>query len=208
MTRHCEGAERPKQTLLLATRNLKKGKELQRLLKGLDLRVVTLDRFPGIPPVREDRPTLSENAVKKAMETYLHADLPVLADDSGLEVEALGGLPGVRSARFAGPRRDDRANVAKLLKLLRGVPPSRREARFVCVLAFARGGRIVRTFQGACEGSIALAPAGRAGFGYDPVFIPAGKKRTLAEMGPKVKDSLSHRTRAVQAFSRWLRKSL
>ena len=199
---------------LLATRNPEKGKELQRLLNGLGIRVVTLDRFPGIPPVREDQPTLKENAVKKAMETYLHADLPVLADDSGLEVEGLGGLPGVRSARFAGPalRRGsgqarDRANVAKLLRLLRGVPPSRRKARFVCVLAFARGGHIVRTFQGTCEGSIALAPAGRSGFGYDPVFIPAGKKRTLAEMGPKMKDSLSHRTLAVQAFARWLRKS-
>ena len=198
----------PSGTVLLATRNPGKARELQRLLKPLDVRVLTLESFPGVPLVVEDKHTLEENAVKKAAETWLHVDLPVLADDSGLEVEALGGRPGVHSARFAGAAQDDRANVAKLLKLLRGVPPSRRKARFVCVLAFARGGRIIKTFRGACEGSIALAPSGRAGFGYDPVFIPAGRKKTLAELGPGVKDRLSHRVRAVRAFARWLRKDL
>jgi XTP/dITP diphosphohydrolase len=190
--------------IILATRNAKKGRELRRLLRGVKLRVLTLDQFPAVPPVREDKPTLRENAVKKAVRTSSCADLPVLADDSGLEVYALGGRPGVRSARFAGPAQDDRANIAKVLRELEGLSPSRRRARFVCVLALAERGRLVRTFRGVCEGSIAREPAGRAGFGYDPVFIPEGRRRTLAELGPRVKDALSHRTRAVQAFARWL----
>ena len=194
-------------TFLLATRNPKKGRELQRLLKGLNLRVVTLGRFPGIPLVREDKPTLRGNAVKKAVQASRHTGLPVLADDSGLEVRALGGAPGVRSARYAGPAQDERANVAKLLHRMRELPPSRRRARFVCVLALARKGRLLRAFQGVCEGSIARAPAGRTGFGYDPVFIPRGRRKRLAELGPEVKDRLSHRTRAIGAFARWLRKA-
>lgn len=193
-------------SLLLATRNLKKGRELQRLLKGLNLRVVTLERFPHLPPVREDRPTLRENAVKKAVQASRRTDLPALADDSGLEVPALGGAPGVRSARYAGPAQDERANVAKLLRVMRDFPSSRRRARFVCILALARQGRLVRTFRGVCEGTIAPAPAGRAGFGYDPLFIPRGRRKTLAELGPRVKDTLSHRTRAVGVFTRWFRK--
>lgn len=189
---------------LLATRNAKKARELQRLLRGRRIRIVTLDRFLRIPPVREDKPTLKENAVKKAVQTSRHTDLPVLADDSGLEVRALKGAPGVRSARYAGPAQDDRANVAKLLRALKGLPPSRRRARFVCVLALARGGRLVRTFRGVCEGAIATAPAGRTGFGYDPVFIPRRRGKTLAELGPRAKDTLSHRTRAIRVFARWL----
>lgn len=176
------------------------------------MRVLTLERFPAIPPVREDKPTLRANSVKKAVETSRRTDLPVLADDSGLKVRALGGGPGVRSARFAGPAlrrgsgqaQDDRANIAKLLRLLRRVPPSRRQARFVCVLALARRGRLIRTFEGICRGVVAPRPAGRTGFGYDPVFIPEGLRRTLAQLGPAVKDRLSHRTRAIRAFARWL----
>lgn len=218
MTRQ-KGSGRPS-TFLLATRNAKKARELRRLLRGAGLRVITLEQFPTIPPVREDRPTLRANAVKKAVETSRRTDLPVLADDSGLEVRALGGGPGVRSARLAGPAprpalsraegrgsgqtQDDRANIAKLLRLLRRVPASRRRARFVCVLALARRGRLLRTFEGVCSGVVAREPAGRTGFGYDPIFIPRGHRRTLAQLGPAVKDRLSHRTRAVQAFARWL----
>lgn len=178
------------------------------------MRVITLDRFPAIPPVREDRPTLRANSVKKAVETSRHTDLAVLSDDSGLVVRALGGGPGVQSARFAGPAlrrgsgqaQSDRANIGQLLRKLDGVTPSRRQARFVCVLALARRGRLIRTFRGVCRGRIALQPAGRTGFGYDPVFIPAGRRRTLAELGPQVKDTLSHRTRAIRAFAKWLKR--
>ena len=166
--------------------------------------MLTLDRFPSLPPVTEDKPTLRENAVKKAAQTSRFTELLVLADDSGLEVLALGGRPGVRSARFAGPLQDSRANIAKLLRLLRSAPSSRRKARFVCVLALAKNGRLLRTFRGACDGVIAARPAGRAGFGYDPIFIPQGYGKTLAELGTKAKDGLSHRTRAVARLKRWL----
>ena len=194
-------------TFLLATRNRHKVRELRRLLKGLPVRLITLDRFPGIPPVREDGSTFRANAVKKALQTSRHTPLPVLAEDSGLEVRALGGRPGVRSARFAGKAQDDRANVAKLLRVMIRVPASRRQARFVCVMAVAAGGRLVQTFQGVCRGSIAFEPAGRRGFGYDPVFIPSGFRKTSAQLAGREKDVLSHRGQAARVLARRLRKS-
>ena len=195
-------------TFLLATRNRKKGFELRRLLKGIPIRFLTLDQFPGIPPVSEDRSTLRSNAVKKAVETSRHTILPVLADDSGLEVQFLDGLPGVRSARFAGPAQNDGANNAKLLKLMAGVPASKRRARFVCWLAVAIGGRLVQTFQGDCSGFIALKPAGQKGFGYDPIFIPQGCQQTMAQVSPRRKDLLSHRAKALAKLKSWLKTAL
>ena len=192
---------------MAATRNLHKVRELRRLLKGLPVRLVTLDRFPGIPPVHEDGATFLANAVKKAVQTSRHTILPVLAEDSGLEVRSLGGKPGVRSARFAGKNQDDRANVEKLLRLLCGVPPERRQGRFVCVMALAAGGRIIRTFHGVCRGTIAAGRAGRGGFGYDPVFIPAGFRKTTAQVSPAVKDRVSHRGQAARALARWITTS-
>lgn len=195
-------------TLLLATRNPKKGRELRRLLRGLPIRIMTLDPFPDISAVKEDAPTFEGNAVKKAVVVSGHTILPVLADDSGLMVRALGGLPGVRSARFAGAGQNDRKNMKKLLNLMKDVPASRRSARFVCVLALAVGGRLVKTFRGTCSGSIAFAMAGRHGFGYDPLFIPQVSSKTFAQWGPKAKDAISHRTRAIQKFQKWLKRSL
>lgn len=191
-------------TLLLATRNPKKGRELRRLLRGVPIRIVTLDRFPDIPAVKEDAPTFEGNAVKKAAVVSRHTILPVLADDSGLMVHALGGLPGVRSARFAGAGQNDRKNIKKLLNLMKDIPASRRGAHFVCLLALAAGGRLLKTFRGTCPGSIGFAMAGRHGFGYDPLFIPAGLHKTMAQLGPKSKDRLSHRARAVQRLVCWL----
>lgn len=190
-------------TLLLATRNPKKGRELRRLLIGLPIRIMTLDRFPDIPAVKEDAPTFQGNAVKKAVVVSRRTILPVLADDSGLTVHALGGLPGVRSARFAGPGQNDRKNMKKLLHLMKDIPASRRGARFVCVLALAAGGRLIKTFQGTCAGSIGFAMAGRHGFGYDPLFIPRASRKTFAQWGPKAKDAVSHRTRAIRKFKKW-----
>lgn len=190
-------------TFLLATRNRKKEQELRRLLKGVPIRLVTLDRFPDFPPVVEDGSTFRENAVKKAVLTSRYTTLPVLADDSGLEVRALHGRPGVKSARFAGPGQRDSENIAKLLRLLSGVPASRRRARFVCRLALAAGGKLIRSFRGDLSGAIALHPAGRTGFGYDPVFIPDGRKKTIAELGTQAKDALSHRARAIKEFRAW-----
>ena len=192
-------------TFLLATRNHHKVRELRRILKGLPIRFVTLGRFPAIPAVREDGSTFRANAAKKAVQTSRHTILPVLAEDSGLEVEALGGRPGVRSARFAGPAQDDRANVSKLLRVMEKAPAPRRQARFVCVMAVAAGGRLVRIFQGTCPGSIAFQPAGRRGFGYDPVFIPRGFRKTAAQLAAARKDRLSHRGQAARLLKRWLR---
>ena len=195
-------------TLLLATRNPKKARELRRLLNGarspLAVRIVTLDQFPDLPKVAEDGATFKANAIKKSLAVSRRTILPVLADDSGLEVRALNGRPGVRSARFSGPRQDDRANNAKLLKLLKGIPASRRKARFVCWIALAVGGRLIQTFQGTCAGSIAFQPAGRSGFGYDPLFIPAGCERTMAQLGSSRKDLISHRARAIARLRDWL----
>lgn len=178
------------------------------MLKGLPVKFETLDRFPSIPPVHEDGATFKSNALKKAVQTSRHTILPVLAEDSGLEVRALGGKPGVRSARFAGPAQDDIANVDKLLRLLKKVPVSRRQARFVCWMAVAAGGKPVRTFKGVCSGSIAFERAGKGGFGYDPVFIPAGHRKTTAQISAAEKDRLSHRGRAARQLRDWLKRYL
>jgi XTP/dITP diphosphohydrolase len=188
-------------TLLLATRNPKKARELIRLIKLPGLRLLTLDRFPEIPLVHEDGATFRANAVKKAVQTSRYTILTVLAEDSGLEVRALGGRPGVRSARFAG---NDEANIEKLLRLMSGVSASKRQARFVCCIALAIGGTLIRTFQAHCAGRIGLQPAGRTGFGYDPIFIPSGYRKTFAQLGAQVKDRLSHRCRAAGKLRRYL----
>ena len=195
-------------TLLLATRNLHKVRELRRLLRGLPVRFITLDLFPGIPPVKENGATFRVNAIKKAVATSRRTILPVLAEDSGLEVRALNGLPGVRSARFAGPAQNDSANLSKLLRQMSGMPPARRQARFVCVMALAVGGRLIRTFEGNCPGSIALQAAGRGGFGYDPVFFPRGCRKTTAQLSAGEKDRFSHRGKAAGKLKGWLRKFL
>lgn len=197
---------------MLATRNRHKVRELRRLLKNVPVRLVTLARFPSIPPVREDGPTFHANAVKKGVQTSRYTILPVIAEDSGLEVRALAGRPGVRSARFARHKTDsgqagsDRANVAKLLRVLESIPASRRQARFVCVMAMAAGGKLIRIFRGVCRGSIAFEEKGRGGFGYDPVFIPAGSRKSAAQLSATRKDRISHRGQAVRALARWVKR--
>ena len=195
-------------TFLLATRNRKKRAELRRLLKGIPVRLLTLDQFQDIPPISEDRPTLRGNAVKKAVVTSRHTILPVLADDSGLQVRVLGGRPGIRSARFAGPAHNDWANNEKLLRILKGIPVSKRKAQFVCWIAVAVGGRLIRTFEGQCAGSIGFVPRGRRGFGYDPLFIPRGSRRTMAQLSAGAKDRCSHRGRAAAKLKRGLKTKI
>lgn len=189
-------------TLLLATRNPHKVRELRRYLRGLPVRVVTLAASPHVPPVREDGRTFEANAIKKAMIPSRRVPTLVMAEDSGLVVRALGGAPGVRSARFSRARSGadrDAANNSKLLRLLRGVPAPRRQAAFVCVVVVALRGRVLGVVRGECRGVIAEAPRGRTGFGYDPLFMPRGSRRTFAELGPRAKDRLSHRARALRA---------
>jgi len=160
--------------------------------------------FPGVGAPAERGATLLENARLKAEEAVRRTGLPAIADDTGLEVDALGGDPGVRSARFAGEDADDRANLVRLLDRLRDVPPGRRGARFrtVCVARFPDGSETVG--EGVLEGSITLAPRGSGGFGYDPVFEVSGLGRTLAELEEPDKNAISHRARAAEALARLL----
>lgn len=193
--------------LVFATRNPGKLVELRQLLPGAS--VLGIDEAAArlgrpIPEVDEDRDTFVGNAVKKAREVSQATGLPALADDSGLEVDALGGAPGVWSARYAGPGADDAANNAKLLAALAGVPAARRTARFRSVLALADAtgplGDAVITADGACDGVVLDAPRGTGGFGYDPLFLVPALGQTFAELGIGTKGELSHRARAMQAI--------
>ena len=183
--------------LVLATRNPGKVRELSQLLSPLGYEVLSLEHFPGVPEVVEDGATFKDNAVKKATAVARHTGQLALADDSGLEVDYLGGAPGVRSARFAGEGHDDRANNEKLLRLLAGVPPEKRTARFRCVVAVATPEGKVLTTEGTCEGIIAEEPRGEGGFGYDPLFYVPSCGKTFAELEPEVKNRISHRGRAL-----------
>jgi XTP/dITP diphosphohydrolase len=194
-------------TLLLATRNRHKVRELRRLI-GLPVRFLTMDQFEGLRSAREDGTTFRQNAKKKALAVSRRSPLLVLAEDSGIEVKALGGRPGVRSARFAGPAQSDEANNRKMLRSLKAVPASRRQARYVCCMALAAGGKLIRFFEGNCGGSIGFTPRGRGGFGYDPLFIPSGKSDTMAQLGARVKDKISHRAKAAAQLESYLKKGL
>lgn len=191
--------------LLIATGNAGKVRELAALFPDFELvglRDVDIDTF-----VDEDQETFEGNAVKKARVLAERAGLPALADDSGLEVDALDGAPGVRSARYAGEDATDADNVAKLLHALsarKGPFP----ARFRCVLALADAkGTVLHVEHGVCEGHIVLSPKGQNGFGYDPVFVPVGESRTMAELTKEEKSALSHRGAASRAVRSWMDRS-
>ena len=222
-------------TIVLATRNAHKVGEIRAILGG-GIQLLSLNEFPGAPAVVEDADTFAGNATKKAVELacWLYAEFPptpratplfVLADDSGLEVDVLGGQPGVHSARFAAAdsarsgNTPDADNNARLLRLLNDVPYEKRRARFRCVIALARVPEPkttgvkpvcyaddieVQTFDGACEGHIGLEPAGRKGFGYDPLFIPVGLEQTFAELSEEAKNRLSHRAMALEKLKVFL----
>lgn len=191
-------------SLLIATGNRHKTKEISALLEG-KFRVEDLTAHPGYPAIEESGSTFLENARLKAEGiSRLHPGL-VMADDSGLEVDALGGAPGVRSARFAGETATDEENLALLLQRLRGCQS--RSARFRCVIVLAREGKCLAHFEGACEGRIGESPLGRAGFGYDPVFIPQGKGETFGELPAEVKNGLSHRGLALGKALAWLEQT-
>ncbi len=186
--------------IVIASRNPGKVKEIERIMEGLPVRWLSFRDILGLPDPEETGSTFRENALIKAGAVMESAGKPALADDSGLEVDALGGAPGVRSARYAGGHGDDRENVRRLLRELEGMPPERRTARFVCRVALLfPDGRCLEA-EGVCEGSISAAPRGEGGFGYDPVFVPRGYDRTFAELTPEEKDSLSHRGRALAAL--------
>ena len=197
-------SEVSKQRLLLATRNAHKTREVREIL-GSGWEVEDLTARPDLPDVEETGATFEENARLKALAGSAHYDGWVLADDSGLEVDALGGAPGVQSARFAGDGAEMSANRALLLEKLRGVRGQDRRGRFRCVLALARDGQVLATFEGAVEGIIAPAERGASGFGYDPLFVAEGMCRTYAEITPAEKHACSHRGRALARAAAYLR---
>jgi XTP/dITP diphosphohydrolase len=197
----------PIPTVVLATRNLHKLDELRRILAaaGASVDLVSVALFPDVPDVVETGLTFAENAVLKATATATATRLLAIADDSGLAVDALNGMPGVFSARWAGRHGDDAANLELLLRQVADVPDPRRGAAFVCAAALATpsGGTVVE--EGRLTGRLAHEPRGTYGFGYDPVFIPDGQTRTTAEMSPAEKDAVSHRGRAFRALAAHLR---
>jgi len=192
--------------LLVATHNPGKVREYRELLAGLSLEVTYLDAEGITLEVEETGQTLAENAILKAM-TYARASgLWTWADDSGLEVDALGGAPGVYSSRYAGPGATDADRYRKLLDALAGVPWDRRTARFRCTVALVTPGGDVRTVDGTCEGIIAFGPAGNSGFGYDPVFYMPEQGCTMAQLSAEVKNQVSHRGRAARAAAELLKE--
>ena len=203
-------------TLIIATRNAHKVEEIRGIL-GADFQFLTLRDFPGAPAVIEDADTFAGNATKKAVELARWLSVQdskfkvqgskfVLTDDSGLEVDALHGAPGVHSARFAAldsgadGNSSDAENNAKLLRVLGDVPLKKRTARFRCVIALApaAGDGATGLFDGACEGRISFTPSGAKGFGYDPLFVPEGLAQSFAELGEEVKNRISHRAHALE----------
>ena len=189
--------------MLVATRNQHKTNEIAALLQDLFV-VRDLSTLPDAPEVEETGSTFAANARLKALALSALVDDLVLADDSGLEVDALEGAPGVYSARYAGPDATDADNNRKLLGALKDTPPPQRTARFRCALVLARAGVVVAEFDGRVEGTLLDYPRGSQGFGYDPLFVPSGHSLTLAELGAETKNTLSHRANALQHFVGWV----
>ncbi|NSW87405.1 MAG: XTP/dITP diphosphatase [Syntrophobacteraceae bacterium] len=202
-----------KMILVVATRNRGKSAEIRSFLEDFPVEVKDLNDFGPLPEVKEDGLTFEENAYKKASFTAKVLGIPALADDSGLEVDALNGAPGVHSARYAGPRATDEENNRKLLEALAGKKD--RKARFCCVLSLAVPTGPALTYEAACDGIILEAPRGENGFGYDPLFFYPPKGKTFAEMSRHEKAEVSHRGRALQELKdefdkvlTWIRKRI
>lgn len=215
MTPPVEG--HPLDRVVLATNNAKKLAELRRVLAetGLELEVLGLGDFETYPEPVEDGRTFDDNALIKARAAVQHTGLPALADDSGLEVDVLNRMPGVRSSRWAGPAGDDAANLRLVLDQIDDVADAERTGRFVCSMALVLPDLVMdptgrtpgQAFlqRGEVEGRIVRAPRGENGFGYDPIFQPLGEQRTTAEMSPAEKDAISHRGRAVRAMASFIK---
>ena len=202
-----------RQLLVLATRNPGKTREIRGFLEDFPIEIRNLDDFGPTPDIEEDGDTFDENAFKKASFTAKVLGLPALADDSGLEVEALGGAPGVHSARYAGPSSTDDEKIAKLLQEMEG--KKNRSAAFMCVISIAVPSGVALTYEGRCEGLIAEAPAGENGFGYDPVFYYPPLKKTFAQLSAEEKNRVSHRGKALEELREefdkvlvWIRQRL
>jgi XTP/dITP diphosphohydrolase len=189
----------------VATRNPHKTRELHQIL-GSEFTVRDLRAYPEISEITEIGTSFEENAKLKALAVSRKLPSLVIADDSGLEVDALRGAPGIHSARYAGPNATTKGRIDKLLEELARVDPAKeqRGARFRCVLALARSGEVLGTFEGIVEGQIADRPRGSHGFGYDPIFVPNGFQQTFGQLEPAVKNQLSHRARALEKLRAFL----
>lgn len=189
--------------VVLATRNTHKVPEISRILSsaGAPVSLVAVSEFPGVSDVEETGLTFEENALLKARSVAAATGLPALADDSGLSVAALGGMPGVFSARWAGVHGDDGANLRLVLAQLSSVPDESRQAAFVCVAALALPDGTSWTSEGRCDGVVVRSPRGENGFGYDPIFVASGSTRTTAELSPEEKDAISHRGKAFRGIA-------
>ncbi|WP_188190694.1 RdgB/HAM1 family non-canonical purine NTP pyrophosphatase [Nonomuraea sp. SYSU D8015] len=192
--------------IVLATRNPGKIAELRRILSGFD--IVGLEEFPSIGEVAETGVTFEDNALLKAHAVAQGSGLPAVADDSGLCVDVLGGMPGVFSARWSGRHGDDQANLDLLLAQLSDVPADKLTAHFACAAALALPSGESRVVEGTLQGRLVTTPRGTNGFGYDPIFVPDGHDRTTAEMSPAEKDAISHRGRAFRALAPIVRELL
>ncbi len=193
--------------ILFATRNAHKVEEVSDILKDLPVELQSLLDFPEIGDIEESGQTFEENALIKARTVYQATGLLTIADDSGLEVDALQGAPGIYSARYAGNSHNYQANNEKLLEALKHVPPDKRSAQFRCVVAIVGPG-IEEVVEGVIRGHIAEKPKGHKGFGYDPLFIPEGYRQTFAQLGESIKNKISHRARAFQKAALILEKWL
>jgi XTP/dITP diphosphohydrolase len=193
--------------IVLASNNAGKVREFNQLLEGSEFEVLPQSVL-GVPEAEETGLTFVENAILKARNAAAHTGLPAIADDSGLEVDALQGAPGIYSARYAGPGAGDQANLEKLLADMQAVPDGERSARFQCLMVYLRhaGDPTPRIFQGTWEGSILHAPQGDNGFGYDPVFLVPARNCSSAQLSPEVKNRLSHRAQALQQLVAVLRR--
>lgn len=194
--------------LVVATRNQHKLYEIKTLLKNLPIEVFSLDSFKNVPEVVEDGKTMEENAIKKAIQTSKFLKRIVIADDSGLEVDALNGRPGVFSARFSGKGATYESNNIKLLNLLKDTPLNKRKATFRCIIAIADNGKMIGLAEGRCHGKVGFYPKGKNGFGYDPVFIPSGYKKSFAQLSPLEKNKISHRGKALAKAKQLILKYL
>ncbi|MCQ4573990.1 MAG: XTP/dITP diphosphatase [Candidatus Brocadiales bacterium] len=194
--------------ILIGTTNPHKLKEVREILRDLPVELISPEKLAQLPEIIEDGHTFSENAVKKAVEWAKATGYCTMADDSGLEVDALGGEPGVFSARYGGKNTTYEDNNIKLLNALEGVPTARRTARFHCTIALARPEGLIFVVEGECAGIIAEGPRGSHGFGYDPVFYVPECGKTFAELGPEIKNQMSHRTRALKKFGERLLRLL
>ena len=190
-------------SLAVASRNPGKIREILRICASWPVELRTADRDPGSerwPDVEETGATYLENARLKVRAVAAALGVPALADDSGIEVDALGGAPGIRSARYAGPRASDDENLRALIRAIAGVPAGGRTARYRAVALVARPDGAEIWAEGTCDGTLERRPRGSGGFGYDPIFVPEGWDRTMAELEPEEKDRISHRGRALRAL--------